>query len=313
MIGRALTSALIAKGYEVTILTRRIPPIQPQAHSSPALHYARWDPETGTIDQHAIEKADHLVLLSGANVGKKRWTNSRKKEIVDSRVNAAQLVIRSLRTIPNQVNTIVCASAIGYYGPDPGIPHQMPFRETDPPAGDFLARTSRTTEEAVAQALDIGKRLVCLRTGVVLSPAGGALFEFLRPLRFGIAAILGSGRQQVSWIHIDDLVNIYIMALENRSMSGPYNAVSPKPVSNRELVLGLAREVRGKWFIPFRVPTLLLKIVFGELSLEVLKSATVNSERIRQAGFQFEYPELAKALSHLMKRHHMERNGPSVE
>jgi len=140
---------------------------------------------------------------------------------------------------------------------------------------------------------------VILRTGIVLSREGGAFPKFVYPLKFGVATILASGKQMISWIHIDDLVKMYIEAIENEKLSGIYNAVSPNPVSNKEFVLTLAR-TRNKFFIPFPVPAFMLKIALGEMSIEVLKSATVNSEKIQQSGFDFLYPTIDSAFRELI-------------
>ena len=141
----------------------------------------------------------------------------------------------------------------------------------------------------------MGKRLVHIRIGIVLSKDGGALKEFIKPQKFGIAAILGSGKQIISWIHINDLVNIFITAIENETMQGVYNAVAPNPVSNKELTIALAK-ARDKFYIPVHIPSFLLKLVLGEMSVEVLKSATVSAEKILATGFQFNYARIEDAL-----------------
>jgi len=145
----------------------------------------------------------------------------------------------------------------------------------------------------------INKRLITFRTGIVLSNEGGALVEFKNPLKFGVAAILGSGKQVISWIHIDDLVRLYIAAIENENMNGIYNAVAPGTVSNKELTLQLARISRGKFFIPIKVPSFVLKLVLGEMSIEVLKSATVSCDKVHYTGFTFLYPSIEAALKAL--------------
>ncbi len=145
-------------------------------------------------------------------------------------------------------------------------------------------------------------RLVKLRTGIVLSKDGGALKEFIKPLRAGIAAILGNGKQVVSWIHIDDIARMYVQALENEKLSGVYNAVAPKPVSNKALVLELAKQMKGKFHIPIYVPSFVLKMMLGEMSIEVLKSATVSGDKIRSTGFQFLFPTLESALKDLLMK-----------
>ena len=296
LVGKALTKTLLSRGYEVIILSRN--PRENQ-EKVPGLSYSRWDIELQQIDTEAIGRADHIIHLAGAGVADKRWTKKRKKEIVDSRVQSSRLLVNSLTSIPNRVKTLISSSGIGWYGPDPVIPNPSPFTETDPSYHDFLGTTCRQWEDSVDAAVKTGRRVVKLRTGIVLSREGGALKEFIRPLQFGVAAILGSGRQVVSWIHIGDLVNSYIAAIENEKMKGSYNAVAPFPVSNRELVLQLAKS-RGNWFLPFKVPSFLLKIVLGEMSIEVLKSATVSCGKLTGTGFGFRFPGIKEAINDLL-------------
>ncbi len=288
MIGKALTTALLDKGYSVTILTREKPNNSPDQRIS----FAEWDIKNQTIDKEAVAKADHIIHLAGANVGEKRWTKKRKKEIVDSRVRSGELLIKAMKEIPNQVRSVITASGIGWYGPDPVIPNPNPFIEYSPPYNDFLGQTCLQWEQCLDPVTHMGKRLVKLRTGIVLSQKGGALDEFRKPLRFGLATILGNGKQIVSWIAIEDLVQLYIKAIEDPQISGAYNAVAPNPVTNRQLVLQYARAINGRSYIPFHVPSFVLKLVLGEMSIEVLKSATVNCNKIQQAGFTFRFPTI---------------------
>ncbi|HYM93975.1 MAG TPA: TIGR01777 family oxidoreductase, partial [Chitinophagaceae bacterium] len=252
LIGKALTKALLEKNYDVIVLTRNASKagrlkVQGTSESNRLLH-AEWNVEKQTMDIDAISNADYIVHLAGANLGEKRWTKKRKREIVSSRVDSGKLIVESLKNIPNQVKAVISASAIGWYGPDrennPG------FKETDASFTDFLGQTCKAWEESIKPVIQSGKRLVKLRTGIVLSKEGGALKEFIKPLKFGLATILGNGKQIISWIHIDDLVRIYIMAIENEKLSGVYNAVTPQSVTNKEFILKLARELRGKYFIP---------------------------------------------------------------
>jgi uncharacterized protein (TIGR01777 family) len=291
MIGKALTGALVDKGYTITILTREKQDNSADEH----INYAEWDIESQTIDNDAIAKADHVIHLAGANVGEKRWTKKRKKEIVDSRVKTGELLIKAMKEVPNQVKTVISASGIGWYGPDPAIPNPHPFAEDAPAFTDFLGQTCLQWEQCLEPVTQLGKRLVKLRTGIVLTQKGGALDEFKKPLRFGLATILANGRQIVSWIAIEDLVQIYIKAIEDSRMSGPYNAVAPDTVTNKQLVLQFAKAVNGKFYIPFYVPGFLLKLVLGEMSIEVLKSATVNCNKILQTGFTFQFPSIETA------------------
>jgi len=293
MIGTALIKELVNKNHEIIILTRDKSGKKPGKNTS----YAEWDVRKQTIDREAIERSEIIVHLAGANVSEGRWTDKRKKEIRDSRVKTGEMIVKAMSEIPNRIRAVVSASAIGYYGPDPQVPNPKPFVETDQPASDFLGTVARQWENAIGRAEELGKRVVVVRTGIVLSREGGAYPEFKKPLRFGLATILGSGKQIVSWIAIDDLVRIYTEAIENENWSGAFNAVAPAPVSNKELVMQVAR--KQKFFIPVHVPVIALKAVLGEMSIEVLKSATVSSEKARQQDYEFLYPTLEKAIQKL--------------
>ena len=291
LIGKALTQALIERGYEVIILTRKIP------ETKSSINYALWDVEKQTIDKNAVSKADHIIHLAGASVAEKRWTDERKKEIVSSRVDSGKLIAESLKSIPNKIKAVISATAIGWYGADK-IDGKK-FTEEDAASNDFLGQTCKQWEAAIEPVSFLDKRLVKLRIGIVFSTEGGAYAEFKKPLRFGLATILSSGKQIISWIHIDDLVRIILFALENEKMQGTYNAVAPNPASNKEVVLAIAKEEKVKAFIPVHVPAFALKIRLGEMSIEVLKSATVSSEKIQNAGFIFQYPDLNSAIQQL--------------
>lgn len=291
LIGRHLTDHLLQKGYEVIILSR-----QGRSVDTDRLSYAVWDPAKGTIDEAAVRKADHIIHLAGAGVADKRWTPQRKLEIAESRRSGASLIVKALKEIPNQVKTVVSASAVGWYGADTAESRQKGFSEDAPADKHFLGETCRMWEAAIAPVEQLGKRLVKLRVGIVLSEDGGALREFSKPVKMGIAAIFGSGEQVVSWIHIEDLCRMFLFAIENEKLSGVYNAVAPQPVTNKALVLALAQKLRGKFFVPVHIPSFLLKVVLGEMSIEVLKSTRVSSEKIRGGGFTWLYPSVTAAL-----------------
>lgn len=292
-IGNALCKLLLDKGYAVTILSRS----KNKTSANPDLKYACWDIKNKYIDSHAISEADYIIHLAGAGVVDKKWTTAYKKEIQESRIKSSELIIQSLQSINHNVKAIISSSAIGWYGPDKTANHQ--FTETDPADDNFLGETSRLWEASVEPASQLGIRVCKLRTGIVLSKNGGALAEFMKPVRLGVAAMLGSGTQVFSWIHIEDLCRIFIHAIENENISGSYNAVSPDPVNQKKLMLELARIMKGSFFIPFHVPKFLLKLMMGERSIEVLKSTTVNCDKIRNTGFTFLFPSIEAALKNL--------------
>lgn len=293
LVGKALTEELLQKGYAVIILTRNLKDTKPQSN----VEYALWDVNKKMIDVKALQKADAIIHLAGAGVADKKWTAKYKQEIIDSRVKSSELIIETLKTNVHKVKVIVSASAIGWYGTDK-IPGHY-FTENEGPDADFLGEVCRLWEESTVPAEAMGIRVCRLRTGIVLANEGGAYKEFKAPLKFGIASILGSGKQTVSWIHIEDLCRAYLFAIENENMSGSFNAVSPAPVTNKTLVLEMAKAAKGKAFIPVHVPEFVLKIMLGARSIEVLKSTTVSSNKIKQAGFQFIYPSITAAVNEL--------------
>jgi len=296
LVGRALTKALLDKGHDVIILTRNV---AKAGTATSRLRYATWDPAAGTLDPDALLQADAIVHLAGAGVAEQRWTKKRKAEILNSRVMSGHLLSKALSENPHTVKTFITASAIGWYGPDREMNKENhssgAFTEAAPAFTDFLGDTCRQWEESTLSIADKVRR-VCLRIGIVLTPDGGALKEFLKPIRFGLGAIMGSGTQMVSWIHCDDLVRMILFALEENKLIGVYNAVAPVSVTNKELVIKLARQKRGNMFVPFPVPAFVLKIMLGEMSIEVLKSCTVSSTKVTREGFVFLYPSIDAAV-----------------
>jgi hypothetical protein len=296
MIGGVIANQLLQKGYSVIVLTRKLPAL---AAKTPGLSYAIWDVKKQTIDMDALQKADHIIHLAGAGVVEKKWTDAYKKEILESRTESSGLLVSSLKNNVHRVKTIISASAIGWYGADKT---GNPFIETAPAANDFLGNTCRLWERSIDAVESLGIRLVKLRTGIVLGNTGGALAEFKKPIKMGVAGILGDGKQMVSWIHVDDLCRMYIAAIENNQLSGVYNAVAPAPVTNKALTIELAKQMNGRLFIPLHVPVMVLKLMMGERSIEVLKSTTVSSAKIQQAGFSFLYADINSALKQLCNK-----------
>ncbi|MFN5478262.1 MAG: TIGR01777 family oxidoreductase [Sphingobacteriales bacterium] len=304
MIGTALSKILADNGFNVIIVSRN--PLETAAkHDYKArelyfrdtgkVYYSRWDIDKQYIDPAALAEADYIVHLAGAGVAEKRWTESRKREILESRVRSSEFIVKALKENPNKVRAVVSSSAIGWYGADNG----KPFVETDPHSHDFLGETCSAWEKSISGVTELGKRLVILRTGIVMSNEGGALAEFRKPMRTGVATILGSGNQVISWIHVEDLCRLYMHAIDEKEMSGVYNAVAPNPATNRELTNILAQHVTNGRAITMKVPEFALKLALGEMSMEVLKSATVSSAKVQSTGFQFIYPRLERAIESL--------------
>lgn len=294
LIGTALSSFLVSRGYQVIIFSRN--PGASGKHS-PGISYAAWNISKQTINEEAFQKAKYIIHLAGAGVADKPWTDDRKKEIVESRVNSSELLIKALKNIPNEIVSVVSASAIGWYKQNlPGL-----AIETDSPDPGFLGETCKAWENSILPVTTLGKRLVILRTGIVLSNDGGAFPEFARPVRYGIAGILGTGKQIISWIHIEDICRLYLEAMLNTNWSGVYNAVAPNPVNNRTFIMELAKKMKGSFFIPMPVPNFILRIMLGERSEEVLKSSNISSNKLKQMGFQFIYPTIDAAFRDLIQ------------
>lgn len=293
LVGKSLTKTLVGKGYNVIILTRDAS----GKKTAPGISYASWNVTKQEIDIDSLQLADYIIHLAGAGVVEKRWTDAYKKEIVESRTESSRLIIETLKNNPNKVKAVISASATGWYGADGDGANA--FVETDAADDSFLGQTCQQWEASIEPVIGLGKRLVKLRTGIVLSNDGGALAEFKKPLNFGVAAILGSGKQTVSWIHIEDLCRMFIAGIENEHLSGSYNAVAPNPVSNKTLTIELAKALKKKFYLPMHVPTFILQIMMGQSSIEVLKSTTVSCKKILDTGFEFTFNTIETALHDL--------------
>jgi uncharacterized protein len=295
LIGTALSRLLLSRGFQVIIFSRN-----PKAHrtSSPGISFASWNIDEQSVSEEAFQKAKYVIHLSGAGVADKPWTNRRKKEIIESRTRSSELLIKAMTRIPNEIVSVVSASAIGWYNQN----LSMPAIETDPPDPGFLGETCRAWENSIQPVTELGKRLVILRTGIVLSNEGGAFPAFAKPVRYGIAGILGNGKQLLSWIHVEDISRIYMEAMINPSWSGVYNAVAPNPVSNRTFTVELAKKIKGSFFILVPVPNFILRLMLGDRSEEVLKSSNISAGKLKQQGFQFIFPTIDAAFRDLVQR-----------
>lgn len=288
LIGTALVSSLTSSGHEVTRLVRGQPTSGGKA--------AQWDPVAGSIDAGALEGVDAVVHLAGENIAE-RWTAAKKTRIRDSRVKGTQLLCETLTRLSSPPKVLVSASAIGYYG-DRG---EETLTDDSPPGRGFLPEVCRAWEAATEPARQQGLRVVQLRLGVVLSVAGGALAKMLPPFRLGLGGVLGSGRQYMSWIALDDVVGTLQHAVVTDALQGPTNAVAPRAVTNQEFTKTLGKVLGRPTAMP--LPAFAARLMFGEMADELLlASARVQPTKLLASGYQFRYPELAEALRHLLAR-----------
>jgi uncharacterized protein (TIGR01777 family) len=251
-----------------------------------------WDIHKQTIDERAFEDVAVVINLAGANISGHRWTNAYKQELVKSRIGSTELIVNFLNNNRHTVRNFLSGSAIGYYG----------FRDTshvytedDPPGTDFLSRLVADWEKAATQLVDASVKVALIRTGIVLSERGGALKEMAKPVKLLVGAPLGSGKQIVDWIHLDDICRVFIHILEN-DLSGPFNAVAPRPASNAEITKAIAKRYRRPLWLP-NIPAFVLKIILGEMSGAILNGVPVSSRKIESTGFVFQYPTLETALA----------------
>lgn len=286
LIGRALAAALARRGDEVVRLVRR----------EPGAGEAHWDPTAGTVDRAALDGAGALVDLAGAGIGDRRWSPARKEVVVASRVAATTVLVRAIADLEQPPGTLVNASAVGFYG-DRG---DEVLTEDSAPGSGFLADLCQRWEAAALAAEASGTRVVCLRSGVVLARHGGALARLVRLVRLGVGGRLGSGRQWVSWISLDDEVGAILHLLSATSIAGPVNLTAPSPVPNAALTRSIARAVHRPAFLA--VPSFALKIAVGrELAAEVLlASQRALPHRLTDSGYQFRHPTLDQALAAIL-------------
>jgi uncharacterized protein len=294
MVGTAITNSLVNSGNTVIILSRSAQ----QQSKHPNIIYKTWNVAQQTIDETAISQSDYVIHVAGANVAEKRWTAKRKQEIVDSRVETGKLLSKAITTIPNQIKAVVSASAIGWYPADNGGPA---FTENLPAADNFLGQTCVLWEASLQPIKDKGIPVTIFRLGIVLHQSAGALKEFLKPLQFRVAAILGSGTQIISWISLPDAAAAFIWACQQQK-NNILNLVASQPLSNKTFNRQLAQYKFGNKYINLPVPSFILKLMLGEMSVEVLKSSTVSNQQLLEAGFVMQHPNLNDALIALLPK-----------
>jgi uncharacterized protein (TIGR01777 family) len=284
LIGRRLSFLLKSRGYEVRILSRS---------NNPKNNYKTfvWNVSEQYINDSAFEGLTHIIHLAGAGIADKRWSEKRKKEIIASRVASTNLLYNTVKRLKTPLNSFISASATGYYG---AVTSETIFEEKDKPAKDFLGKVCSLWEDSIFQFNEIKIRTVALRTGIVLSKDGGALKKMKTP----VITSLGNGKQYMPWIHIDDLCELYIKAIEDQEFKGAFNAVSSEHISN----LSFSKKISKIFNYPFLAlgaPSFILQIVFGEMSTIILNGSRISANKIKQAGFKFKFENLEKALKNL--------------
>ncbi len=290
LVGRQLCKRLQEKGYDVAILSRT-------GKQEAAIPIYTWDPDKKEIEKKAIETADCIIHLAGTNIEDKRWTDKRKHLIIDSRIKTGQLIFSKIKEQNKYLQTFISASAIGYYGT---ITSDKIFTETDPAANDFLGDTCRKWEQTADRFKELGIRTVKIRSGIVLTRQGGALSKMITPVKMGIGSAIGTGNQYFPWIHIDDLCNIYIKAIEDTQMDGAYNAVAPDHKTNKEFTRTLAHVLKKPFWFP-NLPAIIMKLMFGKMSGMLLRGSKISADKIKATGYNFLFPDLEIALTDLIK------------
>ncbi len=286
LIGIHLTTLLQKSGYEVVHLTR-------EKNSRCGVRTYLWDTRKDFIEDGALEGVSHIIHLAGSSIAGGKWTEERKKSILKSRTKTAQFLLKKVKEKNIRLKSFISASGISYYGT---VTTQNIFKEDDPKGNDFAAQVVIEWEKSADLFKDIC-RVVKLRTGIVLDLNGGALQKMYTPIEWGIGSPLGTGKQFIPWIHIEDMCEMYLFALKN-DISGSFNAVAPEHSTNENFVKMVGKVSRHKIWMP-KVPVFILRFLFGEMSMIVLEGSRISCDKIIKEGFQFKFPELKKALENI--------------
>lgn len=291
LVGKALTKKLVLEGHEVRILSRT-------PKSSDSIKSFYWNVEKNEIDETAFEDIEHIVHLAGSGIADARWTDERKKDIIDSRVNSMKLITSVLKSKKIILKSFVGASAVGIYGMKTS---DKIYNESDEGENDFLTHSCLEWEKSYHDIQTLSNKSCIIRIGVVLSADGGALKRLLPLFKFGLGSAVGNGNQYMPWIHIDDLASVFNEALFNTNYNGVYNAVSSEETTNYSFSKLLAKSLDKPFFIP-KVPSFMLKLVFGEMANVLLEGSRVSNKKLINTGFIFKYPSLAEALKEIVSK-----------
>lgn len=290
LVGNELVSLLLQNGIAINYLTIS----KKKIDNEPNFKGFYWNPEKGIIDENCLMGVDAIIHLAGASISK-RWTEKYKQEIIESRILSSNLLFKILKSNPHQVKQIVSASAIGIYPDSLNAVYKEDFTNFD---DSFLANVVVKWEESVDKFKSLNIKVCKLRTGLVLSNKGGALMEIIKPIKLGIGAPFGSGKQFQSWIHIHDLAAMYLFAVEH-AWEGVFNAVAPNPVTNKELTVLIAKMFKRPLFLP-NIPEFVMEFILGEMHQLLYSSQNVDAQKAISNGFNFKYKKIDQALDHLL-------------
>lgn len=285
LVGKKIKAALEAKNYTVRSLSRK--------KEKDLFH---WNPDENYIDSKAFENLDVIIHLAGASISEK-WTKDYKKELYDSRIKTAELLFENTKKYAPNLKTFITSSGTNYYGT---YTSDKIFSEHVPSGNDFLGNLCLDWENAAFKFESLGTRVAAVRTAAVLSKKDGMLKKLMPLAKLNLASPLGSGKQIVPWIHINDLVEIYVHILENENLNGAFNTCAPQIINNQQFTKTLAKTMNKSAFLP-NVPSFVLKMVLGEMSSIVLEGSAISPEKIQNSGFQFQFPELKPALINLIQ------------
>ena len=290
LIGTELVSLLLQNGISVNYLTTSKKKIVNELNYNGFY----WSPEQGLIDENCLMGVDSIINLAGANIAK-RWTNSYKQEIIESRLLSSSLLFKAIKNNPNQVKQIVSASGTSIYPNSDSIIYDENSTQFN---SSFLGNVVIKWEESTDKFASLGLKVCKLRTGIVLSTKGGALVEMLKAIKLGLGASFGSGKQIQTWIHIQDIAALYYFAIKN-DLDGVYNAVSPNPISNEELTIAIAKVLKKPLFMP-NIPKVIMKWILGEMHELLFENRNLSSKKIIDKGFVFKYITIDEALNSIL-------------
>lgn len=290
-IGKHLTDVLIEAGFSVSVLSRS------DRENTQRVTYYKWDIKKNYIDKNAILNADYIIHLAGEGIVEKRWTKRRKRAIIESRVRPVEMIYSVLEKNNKKLESFVSASGIGIYG---AITSHKICTENTPPADDFLGITCQKWESAADKIASLNIRTVKIRTGIVLGKNEGFLKKMAPTFKSGFGAVLGSGKQYLPWIHIEDLCQIYLKSIEDTKLEGAYNACITDNTTNARFSKTLTKLYEYSIWLP-KIPPFVLKILLGQMSIAVLTGQRVSSEKIQNTGFEFQFTDLEKTLINCIK------------